>query len=528
MAAVAGPLAAGRDRAPGHRVTDARIFSLLIPAVGGQGGGVLAEWIVEAAALENLVAHATSIPGVAQRTGSTTYYVEIFTGPGEPAPTFSLYPVPGALDVLLVPEFLEVGRAIEVGFPSPERTAIIASTHRLYSIHEKVATGHNLYSSERLEAAARAFSRKLLAFDALAVAREHGTEVNAVLLGALAASGALPINPETYRAAIERKGVGVEANVRGFQAGHDLAGRQIAPPRPEAKRPLRVAGHFAARLATVPEDLRPLVSEALVRLVDYQDERYAGRFLDRIGPFLTPGSDAELAGLVIKHLAVWMTYEDAIRVADLKTRAGRLARIRQTARAGDAEVIVTDYLKPDLDEIYGILPARLVGPFARWAERRWPHGRPTLGQHVKTTSVLGFLRLWLLARCRFLRPYSYRGWREHERMERWLGAIRQARELDVALARELARTGQFIKGYGEVRRRLSDLFDHLLARVLEAAALEARAGQGIAAATRLAATYRGLVLQGPEQEPRAVALADEVVARLGENERGAAFAALDR
>jgi indolepyruvate ferredoxin oxidoreductase, beta subunit len=528
MAAVAGPLAAGRDRASGHRVTDARIFSLLIPAVGGQGGGVLAEWIVEAAALENLVAHATSIPGVAQRTGSTTYYVEIFTGPGEPAPTFSLYPVPGALDVLLVPEFLEVGRAIEAGFPSPGRTAIIASTHRLYSIHEKVATGHSLYPSERLEAAARAFSRKLLAFDALAVAREHGTEVNAVLLGALAASGALPINPDTYRAAIERKGVGVEANVRGFQAGHDLAGRQISPPRAEAKRPLRNAGHFAARLATVPEDLRPLVSEALVRLIDYQDERYAGRFLDRIGPFLTPGSDAELAGLVIKHLAVWMTYEDAIRVADLKTRAGRLARIRQTARAGEAEVIVTDYLKPDLDEIYGILPARLVGPFARWAERRWPHGRPTLGQHVRTTSVLGFLRLWVLGRCRFLRPYSYRGWREHERMERWLGAIRQAREWDVALAREVARTGQFIKGYGEVRRRLSDLFDHLLARVLEAAALEARAGQGIAAATRLAATYRGLVLQGPEQEPRAMALADQVVASLTRNDRHAALAALER
>jgi indolepyruvate ferredoxin oxidoreductase beta subunit len=223
-----------------------------------------------------------------------------------------------------------------------------------------------------------------------------------------------------------------------------------------------------------------------------------------------------------------MTYEDAIRVADLKTRAGRLARIRQTAQARDAEVIVTDYLKPDLDEIYGILPARLVGPFARWAERRWPHGRPTLGQHVKTTSLLGFLRLWLLARCRFLRPYSYRGWREHERMERWLAAIGQARQWDVALAREVARTGQLIKGYGEVRRRLSGVFDHLLARVMEAAALEARAGQGIAAATRLAAAGRRLVLQGPEQEPRAVALADEVVAHLARDERRAALSALER
>ena len=99
----------------------ARLFSLLIPAVGGQGGGVLAEWIVEAALQDGLMAHATSIPGVAQRTGSTTYYVEVFSGPGEAAPAFSLYPVPGALDVLLAPEFLEVGRAIENGMPSPAR-----------------------------------------------------------------------------------------------------------------------------------------------------------------------------------------------------------------------------------------------------------------------------------------------------------------------------------------------------------------------------------------------------------------------
>src|SRR5262245_33525213 len=79
----AGSRACGSPhRAPGHRVSEpapGTLFSLLIPAVGGQGGGVLAEWIVEAALHEGHLAHATSIPGVAQRTGSTTYYVEVFT-----------------------------------------------------------------------------------------------------------------------------------------------------------------------------------------------------------------------------------------------------------------------------------------------------------------------------------------------------------------------------------------------------------------------------------------------------------------
>ena len=74
-----------------------------------------------------------------------------------------------------------------------------------------------------------------------------------------------------------------------------------------------------------------------------------------------------------RRLAVWMTYEDAIRVADLKTRRGRFDRIRRENAAPEGSVlVVTDYLKPDLDEIWGVLPYRLVAPFARWAQRRWP------------------------------------------------------------------------------------------------------------------------------------------------------------
>jgi indolepyruvate ferredoxin oxidoreductase, beta subunit len=86
---------------------DAGILTVLVPAVGGQGGGVLSEWIIEAAALDGYRVHGTSIPGVAQRTGSTTYYVELSTDRGDADdPAFSLYPVPGALDVLVAPEFL--------------------------------------------------------------------------------------------------------------------------------------------------------------------------------------------------------------------------------------------------------------------------------------------------------------------------------------------------------------------------------------------------------------------------------------
>jgi indolepyruvate ferredoxin oxidoreductase beta subunit len=517
-----------------------RLHSVLIPAVGGQGGGVLAEWLVEAGLEAGLVTHGTSIPGVAQRTGSTTYYVEVFEGAAEEAPAFSLYPIPGALDVLLAPEFLEVGRAIEAGFPSPERTTIVASTHRLYSIHEKMPTGGGLYPQSDLEAAARAFSRRLVAFDALAVAREHGTEVNAVLLGALAATEVLPIPPEAYRAAIRRRGVAVEENLRGFDVGLALVQARpeqrpvgAGPGRPApseatqgpAAAPVAVSPVLAAALAAYPESLRPLLTLALARLVDYQDEGYARRYLDRLEPFRARGDEALLRA-VARPLAVWMTYEDAVRVADLKTRRGRFERIRAEVRAGDAEIEVVDYLKPDLDELYGILPDRLVAPLARWAERRWPHGRPTVGQHVKTTSVLGFLRLRLLAVLRRWRPVSYRARREHERMERWLGAVRRCADWDPDLAVEVARAASLVKGYGEVRRRLTARFDDLLERVLAAGALEARAGRGFAVTRELAAAYRRLVLEGPEGEARAAALAAEVVRCLEQDDPEAAATAL--
>src|SRR5439155_15353596 len=174
----------------------------------------------------------TSIPGVAQRTGSTSYVVEIFSRPRAESdgrePVFCLFPVPGALDVLLAPELLEVGRAIEAGFASPSRTTIIASTHRLYSIHEKMPAGDAVYPSERILAAARALSRRFVGFDALAVAREHGTEVNAVLLGALAAADVLPIGAGAVRQAIERKGVQVASNLKGFEVGGNVVRAGVA------------------------------------------------------------------------------------------------------------------------------------------------------------------------------------------------------------------------------------------------------------------------------------------------------------
>jgi indolepyruvate ferredoxin oxidoreductase beta subunit len=265
-------------------------------------------------------------------------------------------------------------------------------------------------------------------------------------------------------------------------------------------------------VAGVPEGLRAIVREAIGRLVDYQDRAYAERYLERLRPFVRDG-DLELGRIVARHLAVWMTYEDAVRVAQLKTRPSRFERIRRDKNVAAGEIVVTDFLKPDLDEIYGILPYRLVASFARWAERRWPHGRPALGQHVKTTTVSGFLRVWMLTLLRPLRPISYRAREEHARMDRWLAVVAQCAKWDAVLGCEVARAAQIVKGYGDVRRRMTAHFDRLLEGVMRAAERATATGGNFEAARSLAAQYRTLVLQGPDSEAAAAALAAETPAR---------------
>jgi indolepyruvate ferredoxin oxidoreductase beta subunit len=209
-----------------------------------------------------------------------------------------------------------------------------------------------------------------------------------------------------------------------------------------------------------------------------------------------------------------MSYEDAVRVAELKTRGSRFARIRESVKAGAGEIVVTDYLKPDLDEIWGVLPDRLVRPFARWAERRWPHGRPTVGQHVKITTISGFLRVWLLARLKPLRRMSYRAREEHARVGRWLEAVRTCAAWDAALAVEAARAAQLVKGYGDVRRRMLAVHEQMLAAIVNAARLEARSGAGFAVSTALGARLRTLVLSGPDGEAQVPAVTAATLAKL--------------
>jgi indolepyruvate ferredoxin oxidoreductase, beta subunit len=181
-----------------------RPFSILIAALGGEGGGVLANWIVAAAESLEFPVQSTSIPGVAQRTGATTYYIEILPASQRELagrrPVLSLIPGVGDIDLLVASELMEAARAVAAGFVTPERTLTIASTSRFYVIGEKIAMGDGRMDSGRLTRAIEQHSQRHILFDMEEIARRSGTIVNAVMLGAIAGCGSRP-TPSSARSA---------------------------------------------------------------------------------------------------------------------------------------------------------------------------------------------------------------------------------------------------------------------------------------------------------------------------------------
>jgi indolepyruvate ferredoxin oxidoreductase beta subunit len=191
------------------------VIKIATLAVGGQGGGVLCDWIVEVAEANGYVAQSTSVAGVAQRTGATIYYIEMAPDTGR-LPIFALSPSQGDVDILIAAELMEAGRAIMRGFVTPDRTTLIASSHRIAAIAEKIEPGDGRVRSDNVWEAAAAASKRVVAFDMERIAADSGSMISASLLGALAGSEALPFPRESYEATIQASERGVTASQAAF------------------------------------------------------------------------------------------------------------------------------------------------------------------------------------------------------------------------------------------------------------------------------------------------------------------------
>lgn len=456
---------------------DARPITLLIAALGGEGGGVLSEWLTAAASAAGYPSQATSIPGVAQRTGATTYYVEIFprrwSDLGSSRPILALSPTQGNVDVMVATEFLEAARAIENGWITPDRTVLISSNYRTYSILERSAMGDGRYASERIFKAVRSRAQRAVIFNMDQVGRDAGSMLSAVVLGAIARAAGLPIGKETFEQAIRRSGIAVEVNLRGFNIGFEQANGIAEAKEADIKAafPANAKNDLALRLEReIPAEAQDMVRHGLERVLDYQDRSYGTLYLDRLKPVVALDNAERLWTLTsetARFLALRMSYEDIIRVADLKTRAERNARIRDEVKAKpDEPVVTTEFLKPGVEEITAILPPA----FGRWlmkaAVRRNVQDRWNVGIYLKTSNVSGFLLLWLMGRMRHWRPRTSRYAQEQSNIEHWLDAVRQTASIEYQFGIETARCANLVKGYGGTHQRGIENFDRIMSGVV--------------------------------------------------------------
>ncbi len=494
---------------------DDRAITLLVCALGGEGGGVLTEWLVETARQAGYPVQATSIPGVAQRTGATTYYVEVFPAPAEQLngrrPVFGLNPVPGALDAIVSSELLETARQIGHGMSSPERTRVITSSSRSLTVQERMQMGDGRVDAERLLGVVAQFSREHHVFDMAALARECGTIVSAVMLGAIAASGLFPFSRAQYEAVVRGPGgASAAASLRGFARAYDIVAQDQAraalvrtlveegEPVPHQALPADVAAQF-------PQPLHGLLALAHARVNDYQGPAYAKLYVQRLLRVLQAERAADPAGArgwaatqeAARWLALWMAFDDIVRVADLKSRASRWDRVRRETKTGEQDLLrIWDHFKPGVPEFAALLPPPLASRLMAWERRRVSAGKSpwALPLKVGTHSVGGMLALRALAGLKWLRPRGSRYAQEQAMIERWLQGVVDGCGRHWALGHEIAQCGRLIKGYGATNERGKDNLLHVLEHLARGASPEDSARAVAAARTAALADEAGTAL----------------------------------
>ncbi len=480
-------------------------ISLLICALGGEGGGVLTEWLVETARHAGYPAQATSIPGVAQRTGATTYYIEVFPVPlaelGSRRPVFSLSPVPGALDAMISSELLETARQVTHGLASPERTLVITSSARTLTTQERMVLGDGRADPADMLKLVRQFSRAHQVLDMAALARQAGTVVSAVMLGAIAGSGLFPFRREDYEAVVGAGGKGAQASLRGFGQACDLVaqGRTQAdfvarvlaptPPRPAPEARMRPAASF-------PVPVQEMFGLGYARVTEYQDRRYAELYAQRLQQVFEAEREADPQGAhdwaisreTARWLALWMAFDDIVRVADLKSRASRFARVQGEVKAGEHDLLkIWDHFKPGVPEFAALLPPALARRLTGWDRRRMARGELpwALPLQIGTHGVFGMLGLRMLASLRWLRPRGSRFALEQQMIGEWLEGVLQGARRGWELGHEIALCGRLIKGYGSTNERGKENLLHVLRHLARGGAAPA-AAQAIRAAREAA------------------------------------------
>jgi indolepyruvate ferredoxin oxidoreductase beta subunit len=444
-------------------VSATKPINIAILAMGGEGGGVLTDWLVQIGEQAGYLAQKTSVPGVAQRTGATIYYVELFPRDGvSRPPVLGLMPMPGDIDLLVASELMEAGRAIQRGLVTPDRTHLVASTHRVYAMTEKIALSDGRVDADAIVKACKTAALDFVGFDMQRIAEEHRSVISAVLLGAIAGAKALPFARSDYEQAIRHSGRSADRSLAAFAAGYAATERDGTTGE-DALATHQNSVPSRAGIAiddAVTGEARSIVVAGIERAVDYQDGRYARDYYQRLAPFIALAKTSGEAGLTLlsetaRQLALGMTYEDTIRVAELKIRRSRFERVRAEVGVDAGQILeIVEFMHPRIEEVADTLPAGI----GRWVLRNSVARRvltrlTARGRKVHTTSLRGFLLLYGLASMKGMRRGTLRFQREMSFLAEWMDTVRSAATVDLPLAAGFAELRNLVKGYGETYER---------------------------------------------------------------------------
>ena len=467
--------------------------NIVIAALGGEGGGTLASWIEEIAYLAGWHAQTTSIAGVAQRTGATIYYIELLPGRDSvKTPVMSMFPASGDIDIAISSEIAEAGRLIQRGFCSKDRTTLIASNHHVFGITEKVSLGDGRVDTQQIAEVAAQQCKKLVSYDMRDLAEQHNTVISATLLGALAGSKALPFAKADYQTVISASGKMVENNIGAFNASYNKA---IAPSlvvekavvekattaavvkkaleeqtKASFSMPKPSTEHGAKLLSRINDDFptscHEFITLGVEKLLDYQDYDYAVQYLDELEKITSVDSGQDQHSLsreTARHLALWMSFEDTARVAQIKTRGARQEKIRNEVKADEEQIFhVTEFFAPRLEELCQPLPAGMARAIMSSSWCRKLAAPLTKGKRLRTDTILSFTLLRLMAFTRKWRRKQYTYQHEHQQIQLWLEQIKHYAKNDLSAAVEIAKSARIVKGYGKTRERGSEQIEKIL------------------------------------------------------------------
>ena len=458
-------------------------ISLAILAMGGQGGGVLADWIVALAEARAGRAQSTSVPGVAQRTGATIYYIEMAPPRDGVDPVFALMPTPGDVDFVMAAELMEAGRSVLRGLVTPDRTTLIASTHRSLAVVEKQAPGDGVADPEVVVLATDFAARRVIAFDMEAMAKAKGSVISATMFGALAGVRAIALSARRVRRRDPRRRRGRRGEPRGFWRGlssrpassrssRSAAGRKSVSSRwpdhagnAELDRigdaHQRLSRRRAADARCGRAKARRLSRSRLCDRISRPDRR---AHASSIAPAAGKRKGFAFTVAAAKYLATAMAYDDVPRVADLKIRASRQARVRQEVQAApDTIVTTTEYFHPRVDELCGSLPKALG---------EWIEARPGLvsflrtyvdrGRRIRANTIAGYLMLAFVASRGPKRRGTLRHAREMEHIEAWLEVAQRALKARYELGVGVLGCRRLVKGYSDTHARGLSKFDRVM------------------------------------------------------------------